>query len=167
MRITCFFLIIILTSSVANGQQDSVRSDISEPNVFLQIAGGAATITGCYYALQPKNYFTLFPVIMPVVTGGIIGGIGELTSNRSGSYWVSILGAFAGELMGYSIGYAVAMDSKDIVKYSIVAIPVLALSCFPFNVSLKPKLDGDDVGSLIIAPWHNKEQVGLSLVVKY
>jgi hypothetical protein len=111
----------------------------------------------------------IFPAVMPIFTGGIVGAIAELTTDRrSGSYLASIGGAFFGTAIGgFIYGHLKRAGVDDIFKLPLFAAPVLTLSCLFFNSTLESYFSAFSTGSFNISPWMDYNQLGFSMRVKY
>ncbi len=169
-RLACFLLLAFSPSLLFGQTVDSqIVSQIKDttPDIVLQVLGGAATMTGCYYALNGKSDFSLFPLIMPVFTGAAVGAIAELTTDRrSGSYWASIGGAFVGTAIGgFIYGHLKKSGVVDLIKIPLFAAPVLTLSCLFFNSTLEP-YSLQQYG-LSIIPWTDATSSGIFFQLTY
>lgn len=158
-------------------QDKEVISDTSfrSPSVPIQIVAGSATLVGCSYGLGGKELFepnssatfSWYPVAMPVFLGGIVGGIGELTSQRSGTYLASIGGAFVGELIGLILFSNLRKAGVgDIVVYPALVIPPIFLSIFLFNASLSTSNTAEDV-SILTFPVISEDNISMNILVQF
>ncbi len=158
-------------------QDKEVISDTSfrSPSVPIQIVVGSAAFVGCFYGLGGKELFdpnssstfSWYPVAMPVFVGGIVGGIGELTSQRSGTYLASIGGALLGQFIGLGFYHLIKKaGAGDILAYPAYAFPPLFLSIFFFNNSLSPS-KSDTETSMLCFPVVSKDNISMNILVQF
>ncbi len=153
----------------------TVTDTLMSPSVPLQLIFGSATLVGCFYGLgaselfdgKPDQSIGWYPIAMPVFVGGIIGGIGELTSSRNGTYLASIGGAFIGELIGALLYSGLKKAGVgDIVAYPALTIPPVVLSMFLFNASLSTTKTNGDV-SLLTFPTVSNDNISMNLFIQF
>ena len=181
------FLIVILAwchnnsfaqtqDSIVLAQSTEIIADsLQSPSVPLQLIFGSATLVGCFYGLggnelfdgKPDQSMGWYPIAMPVFVGGIIGGIGELTSHGNGTYLASIGGAFVGELIGALLYSGLKKAGVgDIVAYPALTIPPIVLSMVLFNASLSTTNANEDV-SVLTFPAVSNDAISMNLFIQF